>query len=55
MLISMAVERDLYAAVTGVDAVAEFADAWKALGELGWVSITPARLELVGEVSSTLR
>jgi oxygen-independent coproporphyrinogen-3 oxidase len=49
MLISMAVDRRLYAAVTGVDIVDEFPDVWEALAELGWVSITPAQLELVGD------
>lgn len=49
MLISMVVDRALYAAVTGVDVVDEFPDIWEALAERGWVSITPARLELVGD------
>ena len=49
MLISMAVDRRAYAAVTDVDVVDEFADIWEALVELGWVKVTPAQLELVGD------
>src|SRR5437867_1683573 len=49
MLISMAVDRGVYAAVTDVDVVDEFADIWEALAVLGWVKITAARLELVGD------
>src|SRR5439155_1132773 len=37
------------AAVTDIDVVDEFAYAWEALAELGWVSVTPTRLELIGD------
>jgi oxygen-independent coproporphyrinogen III oxidase len=49
MLISMVVDRSMYTAVTDVDVVDEFSDAWEALAELGWIRVTPARLELVGD------
>jgi hypothetical protein len=49
MLISMAVDRCEYAAVTDVDVVSEFADVWEALADLGWVTVTPSRLQLVGD------
>ena len=49
MLLSMVVDRALYAAVTGVDVVSELPDIWAALAEQGWVNITRARLELVGD------
>ena len=49
MLISMVVDRSVYTAVTGVDVVDEFSEAWEALAELGWVRVTSARLELVGD------
>ena len=49
MLISTGVDRGGYAAVTDIDVVDEFADAWEALAELGWVSVTPTRLELIGD------
>jgi len=45
----MVVDRALYAAVTGVDVVSELPDIWAALAEQGWVNITRARLELVGD------
>jgi len=49
MLVSMAVDRGVYAAVTDVDVVDEFADVWEVLAELRWVRITAARLELVSD------
>jgi oxygen-independent coproporphyrinogen-3 oxidase len=49
MLISMAIDRDLYAALTGLDVVEEFADTWDVLGQLGWASITPSRVQLIGD------
>src|SRR5438445_1456076 len=49
MLISTVVDRSVYTAVTDVDVVDEFSEAWEALAELGWVGVTPARLELVGD------
>ena len=49
MLISTVVDRSVYAAVTDVDVVDEFSEAWEALAELGWIKVTPARLELVGD------
>ena len=49
MLISMAVDRGLYATVTDLDVVDEFADIWELLAEQGWVRISPARVELVGD------
>jgi oxygen-independent coproporphyrinogen III oxidase len=49
MLISMAVDRGLYTAVTDLDVVEEFEDIWEALAEEGWVKISPARVELVGD------
>jgi oxygen-independent coproporphyrinogen-3 oxidase len=49
MLISMAVDRGLYAALTDLDVVEEFAEIWEALAELGWTRITPSRVELVGD------
>ena len=45
----MAVDREVYAAVTDLDVVDEFADIWEALGELGWIRVTPALVELVGD------
>jgi oxygen-independent coproporphyrinogen-3 oxidase len=49
MLISMAVDRCEYAVVTDVDVISEFADVWETLSDLGWVTVTPARLQLVGD------
>jgi oxygen-independent coproporphyrinogen-3 oxidase len=49
MLISMAVDRDLYAALTDLDVVEEFADIWESLAELGWVRVTPSKVQLVGD------
>jgi len=49
MLISMSVDRVLYTSVTDVDVVDEFAEIWDALIELGWVRVTPTRLELIGD------
>jgi oxygen-independent coproporphyrinogen-3 oxidase len=49
MLISMAVDRQLYGSVTGVDVAEEFAGIWDALTERGWTNVTPARVEVVGD------
>jgi oxygen-independent coproporphyrinogen-3 oxidase len=49
MLISMAVDRAVYAAATGRDVVSEFAEIWEALAEQGWVRIGPERVELIGD------
>ena len=49
MLISMAVDRGLYAGLTDLDVVEEFAEIWEVLAELGWARITPSRVELVGD------
>jgi oxygen-independent coproporphyrinogen-3 oxidase len=49
MLISMAVDRGLYAAVTDLDVVDEFSDIWEVLAEQGWVKISPTCVELVGD------
>lgn len=49
MLISMAVDRSVYAAVTDVDVADEFADVWEALAELGWVRLTPSEVQLVDD------
>jgi len=49
MLISMAIDRGVYAALTDLDVVKEFAEIWKALTDLGWVRITSSHVELVGD------
>jgi oxygen-independent coproporphyrinogen III oxidase len=49
MLISMAVDRGLYTALTDLDVVEEFAEIWEALAEMEWVRITPSHIELVGD------
>jgi oxygen-independent coproporphyrinogen III oxidase len=49
MLISLRVDRGLYAAIADVDVVHEFADIWDALIDLGWARVTPAHLELIGD------
>ena len=49
MLISMAVDRGLYAGLTDLDVVEEFAEIWEVLAELGWARITPSRVELAGD------
>jgi oxygen-independent coproporphyrinogen-3 oxidase len=49
MLISMSVDRVAYASITDVDVVEEFAEIWDALMALGWVNVTPTRLELIGD------
>jgi oxygen-independent coproporphyrinogen III oxidase len=49
MLISMSVDRVVYASITGVDVVEEFAEMWNALIELEWVRVTATRLELIGD------
>ena len=49
MLVSMAVDRGLYTALTDVDVVEEFAEIWEVLAGLEWVRITPSHVELVGD------
>jgi oxygen-independent coproporphyrinogen-3 oxidase len=49
MLISLGVDRELYASIADVDVVEEFAEIWDALIDLGWARLTPARLELIGD------
>ena len=49
MLVSMAVDRGLYTALTDVDVVEEFAEIWEVLAGLGWVRITRSHVELVGD------
>jgi oxygen-independent coproporphyrinogen-3 oxidase len=48
-LVSMSVDRRLYADVTGSDVMKEFSDIWEALAERGWVTITEERIDLVGD------
>jgi len=48
-LVSMAVDRRLYAEVTGADVMKEFAAIWEALAEREWVTITDERIELIGD------
>jgi oxygen-independent coproporphyrinogen-3 oxidase len=49
MLISLAVDRGLYFAISDVDIVEEFADIWESLTDLGWVTVTPSHIQLVGD------
>ncbi len=49
MLISLAVDRGLYSALTDVDAVEEHAEIWDALSDLGWLVVTPSQIQLVGD------
>jgi oxygen-independent coproporphyrinogen-3 oxidase len=49
MLITMDVDRDLYAGLTDVDIVDEFRDIWDALVDLGWVRVSPSHVQLVGD------
>jgi oxygen-independent coproporphyrinogen-3 oxidase len=39
----------LYFAITDVDVVEEFADIWESLADLGWVTVTASRIQLVGD------
>jgi len=49
MLISMGVDRALYASISDVDVVDEFREIWDAMVELGWVRVTPERVELISD------
>jgi oxygen-independent coproporphyrinogen-3 oxidase len=49
MLVSMDVDRASYASIADVDVVEEFEDVWEALIELGWATVTPKRLDLIGD------
>src|SRR4029453_9619682 len=49
MLISLAIDRGLYFAITDVDVVEEFAEIWESLTDLGWVTVTPSIVQLVGD------
>src|SRR5262249_53352924 len=49
MLISLGVDRALCAAIADVDVVHEFVGIWDALIDLGWVRVTNARVDLVGD------
>ena len=49
MLVSMAVYRGLYTALTDVDEVEEFAEIWEVLTGLGWVRNSQSHVELVGD------
>ncbi len=49
MLISMAIDRDVYAAATGEDVVAGGSEIWNALAEREWVLIEPRRVLLIGD------
>ena len=49
MLISLAVDRGLYFVLTDIDVVEEFADVWESLANLGWVTVTPSHIQLVGD------
>ena len=48
-LVSMAVDRRLYADVTGVDVMKEFSEIWEALAERRWVTITDEHITLVDD------
>ena len=48
-LVSMAVDRRLYADVTGTDVMKEFAPIWEALADREWVVITDEQIQLVGD------
>jgi oxygen-independent coproporphyrinogen-3 oxidase len=49
MLISLTVDRGLFAALTDVDVVEESAGIWQSLAELGWVTVTPSHVHVVGD------
>jgi oxygen-independent coproporphyrinogen-3 oxidase len=49
MLISLAVDRGLYSVLTDIEVVEEFADIWESLADLGWVTVTPSHVQLVGD------
>jgi coproporphyrinogen III oxidase-like Fe-S oxidoreductase len=48
-LVSLAVDRRLYTAITGVDVVAEYPDIWEALAKRDWVTVNDDRIALVGD------
>jgi oxygen-independent coproporphyrinogen-3 oxidase len=48
-LVSMAVDRRLYADVTGVDVMKEFSEIWEALAERRWVTVTDEHITLVDD------
>jgi oxygen-independent coproporphyrinogen-3 oxidase len=48
-LLSMAVDRRLYADVTGTDVLAEFPDIWEALAKRDWIVVKDDRIVLVGD------
>jgi oxygen-independent coproporphyrinogen-3 oxidase len=48
-LVSMRVDRRLYADVTGVDVMEEFPDIWEALGKRHWIDVTDERIALIGD------
>ena len=48
-LVSMSIDRRLYAAVTGSDVMKEFEAIWEALAERGWIAITEDEIQLVGD------
>jgi oxygen-independent coproporphyrinogen-3 oxidase len=49
MVISMGVDRALYASISDLDVVDEFAEVWGALVEVGWATVTPERVQLIGD------
>lgn len=49
MLISMAVDRDVYATATGEDLVTDCPEIWDALAEQDWLLTEPGRLVLIGD------
>jgi oxygen-independent coproporphyrinogen-3 oxidase len=48
-LVSMRLDRRLYADVTGMDVMKEFAEIWEALAERRWVTITDEDITLTGD------
>jgi hypothetical protein len=49
MLISMAIDREIYTTATGEDVVATWPEIWDALAERDWVRIEPERVLLFGD------
>lgn len=49
MLISMAIDREIYAAATGEDVMTAWPQIWAALAEREWVRIEPERVLLFGD------
>jgi oxygen-independent coproporphyrinogen-3 oxidase len=45
----LTVDRGLFAALTDVDVVEESAGIWQSLAELGWVTVTPSHVHVVGD------